>query len=369
MLIMQGESKSQKQIVSEFQICKTVTPAHESIKESMTELKRADTQKFKSYVLDALKLDSKKNNAKRKKMLRELANILGAPVIAYVENRYFSMSSMDQENEKFIIDIISSLPKGTKKVNLIISSLGGDPDTSIKQAQVLRNSFPEGFNIIIPHFAKSAATLISLGATKIIMSPFSELGPIDPILVKYEGEEEHTSVPAKNYLGAISEAKRMIINEEDSEIRDIYLKKLDSHVDFKFIKLCKDWLKTIELDARLMLELGAMKGRTKEEINNTISHLISDPDHLLHTSVINAAEAKTKLNLNVELWNIHDPRFKLLWTYYMCAEALFKIENISKLYEGPNLTIKEIYEVEEESNAPDHTNEDSAADAIKILRR
>ncbi len=343
----------------------------EGIKESMSELKRADTQKPRSYVLDAIKLDSKKNNAKRKKMLRELENVLGSPVITYIENRNVSyLSSMGENDEKFMIDLLSSIPRTTKKVNLILSSFGGDPDTALKEAQILRDMFPEGFNIIIPQFAKSAATLISLGANKIIMGQFSELGPIDPILVKQNAEGEQVNFPVKNYLGAIIEAKKMIINEGNPQIRNMYLKKLEVHSDFNFIKLCKDTFKTIEIDARKLLERGAMKGRTDEEISNTINIMINGQDHLLHSSLINASEAQSKLKLNVELWDIHDPRFKLLWTYYMCAEALFGIENISKLYETPNITIKETYEIEgEEPDAHDHANETLATDVIKASRR
>ena len=36
------------------------------------------------------------------------------------------------------------------------------------------------FRLVVPDTAKSAATLIGLGATEIVMSTTSELGPIDP---------------------------------------------------------------------------------------------------------------------------------------------------------------------------------------------
>jgi len=44
--------------------------------------------------------------------------------------------------------------------------------------------FCKVFNILIPYKAQSAATLLSLGADKIIMGKKAELGPIDPTLVK-----------------------------------------------------------------------------------------------------------------------------------------------------------------------------------------
>ncbi len=40
--------------------------------------------------------------------------------------------------------------------------------------------YAKQFNVIIPYYAKSAATLLSLGADTLFMGPSSELGPIDP---------------------------------------------------------------------------------------------------------------------------------------------------------------------------------------------
>lgn len=369
---MVGENKIQKNQPTKDKIPEITSFGHEKdIKEDVRELRRESPQKPRSYVIDSLMLDAKKNKAIRKKMLLELENILGSPVISYVQNRKVQfISSIQEDDEKFMADILYSVPLGTRKINLILSSLGGDPDTALKQVQILRDTFPEGFNVIIPQFAKSAATIISLGANKIIMGQLSELGPIDPIMIKYDSEGESVAMPAKTYLGSILEAKRMITTEDDPQIREMYLKKLESQVDFQLVKTCKDWLKTIELDARMMLEAGSMKGRTSEEINSTITNLISGPDHLLHASIINATEASNKLKLNVELWNIHDVRFKLLWEYYMCAEALFNIENVTKLYESANMTIMETYETEEENHEEDSQMQpDKTADTLKVTRR
>ena len=55
---------------------------------------------------------------------------------------------------------------------------------------------------MIPDFAKSAATLMALGADRIVMSDFSELGPIDPQI---------GSVSVFAYLRAYEEAKKCCV--------------------------------------------------------------------------------------------------------------------------------------------------------------
>jgi hypothetical protein len=70
-----------------------------------------------------------------------------------------------------------------KEIDFIINSPGGLADEAYKIIRTLRHNF-ETVNIIIPFWAKSAATLLSLGGTKIIMDEFGEFGPLDAQLGK-----------------------------------------------------------------------------------------------------------------------------------------------------------------------------------------
>lgn len=70
-----------------------------------------------------------------------------------------------------------------KEIDFIVNSPGGLADSSYKIIRTLRNHF-EIVNIIVPFWAKSAATLLSLGGSKIIMDEFGEFGPLDAQLAK-----------------------------------------------------------------------------------------------------------------------------------------------------------------------------------------
>jgi hypothetical protein len=63
-------------------------------------------------------------------------------------------------------------------LSVILHSPGGD-GTVVERFVSLCRVQCKRFCVIIPHQAKSAATLISLGADEIVMGPSSELGPID----------------------------------------------------------------------------------------------------------------------------------------------------------------------------------------------
>lgn len=65
-----------------------------------------------------------------------------------------------------------------KEIDFIINSPGGSPADAYRIIRTLRKNF-ETVNIVIPYWAKSAATLLSLGGSSIIMDEYGEFGPLD----------------------------------------------------------------------------------------------------------------------------------------------------------------------------------------------
>ena len=71
----------------------------------------------------------------------------------------------------------SGLPEN-QKIALVIDSPGGDAKAAYQIARFVRKRCG-GFTALVPEYAKSAATLLSLGADKIIIAKNAELGPLD----------------------------------------------------------------------------------------------------------------------------------------------------------------------------------------------
>ena len=80
----------------------------------------------------------------------------------------------------------NSLPKG-RPIPLVIDSPGGQAKSAYRIANFLR-SHCGGFAAFVPEYAKSAATLLALGATEIVLSPYAELGPLDVQIFEPERE-------------------------------------------------------------------------------------------------------------------------------------------------------------------------------------
>ena len=94
-------------------------------------------------------------------------------------------------------------------VTVLLNSLGGDADAAEKLLHMLTEVVaPSGdLEIVVPNEAKSAATIIALGADRLTMSDTSELGPIDP---QFPFPEEDTIrwYPVAAWLAAYEAAKR-----------------------------------------------------------------------------------------------------------------------------------------------------------------
>jgi hypothetical protein len=69
-------------------------------------------------------------------------------------------------------------PPPEETINVILDSTGGPLDSAFRTILYL-SRYAEYLNVYVPRKAKSASTLIAVGASTIFMSPFGELGPLD----------------------------------------------------------------------------------------------------------------------------------------------------------------------------------------------
>ena len=74
-------------------------------------------------------------------------------------------------------------------IALIVDSPGGYLDDSYRISMLLRRSCST-FRVLVPRAAKSAATLLAMGATELYLGPEAELGPVD-VLLEDEFERMH----------------------------------------------------------------------------------------------------------------------------------------------------------------------------------
>lgn len=134
--------------------------------------------------------------AERLELVRAIEESRGSAVLVYVvSDRQASAGRMADDVIRPIYDHVrrisqrSCFQNGTKKLDLFLYSLGGTVDAPWRIMSMLREMADE-VNVLIAANARSAATLLALGADEIVMGPKAELGPIDPRLERRgQGDE------------------------------------------------------------------------------------------------------------------------------------------------------------------------------------
>lgn len=197
-------------------------------------------------------------------------------------------------------------------LHLMLVSPGGDGEVAVRLVRSAQSRCRR-LTVIVPDFAKSAATLLALGAHEILMGPTSDLGPVDP---QFEIGDELVS--AKDIIAAVERALDDVADRPD----------------------------TYPLHSALLADVNALKveqarsalARTddlvKEALQSNPDRADSDVDALverLHEPLIEApkehaaifgADYARKLGLPVTICDPASDQWKRIWQLWMHYYAL-----------------------------------------------
>lgn len=141
--------------------------------------------------------------ARAKELIGKIEQLRGSRVIVYW------MSSWARISEAVVPSLYDQLRAIGKqdRIDLILYTTGGDTEAPWRIVSLIRE-YCKRFGVLVPHRAHSAGTLIAMGADEIVMTSFSELGPIDPsrthpLLPRREGEEESERISVQDMRHAM----------------------------------------------------------------------------------------------------------------------------------------------------------------------
>lgn len=90
-------------------------------------------------------------------------------------------------------------------LHLLLETPGGDGETAVRLVRAAQARCKE-LTIVVPDQAKSAGTLLVMGAHKILMGPTSDLGPVDPQFPQSDG----SLISAKDIIAAVDDAAKKV---------------------------------------------------------------------------------------------------------------------------------------------------------------
>lgn len=150
----------------------------------------------------------------------------------------------------------------TKDILLILRSKGGDLESAYLISKMCGKLKKENFVVAIPAEAKSAATLLALGADSIHMGLLSELGPIDPQIDGYPALSLSTAVDILAKISVKNPGSEILLFKylESSKLNPVHL----GHYDRKTAS-------ATQYATRLLQQRNISRGKTSVATDGAVS--------------------------------------------------------------------------------------------------
>lgn len=282
------------------------------------------------------------NNLHRQRLIKKIQKILGGKLLVYSANPNSPLpqaTAIIQQDTMNFEDLLRSASK-SKKGYLMLTSPGGDPNAAEKLLMMCRERFAEGFCVIVPYSAKSAATLISLGADKIFMGYMAELGPIDP---QIQVDPEKPPLPARSFIDGLDMIRKRI---QGGELAVTYLPML-AQISPQLIAVCESAIEDSRVTAEKWLKKYQLRDDPKQA-ELVADWLSNGVNYKSHGKMIDFNEAKEVLKLNVERIDPASDLWDLTWELFVRSMAFFQSpagRNVVKMYESDSVSLNTLIQL------------------------
>lgn len=256
--------------------------------------------------------------SRRQIVIRKLEEALAAKVVTFF-TAFDVISGLigDPEAEMLEHVLASECPEGQQLV-LMINSPGGYAMAAERIANVCRTYSKESqFRVIVPHMAKSAATMVCFGSSEILMSPTAELGPVDPQVPFSDDRGKEQWISAQEYVRSYED---LVDNAASGKFQRIepFLQQLNRY-DSRHVEQLRSAQKLAEDISVRLLQGGMMKGKKDAAIAAAIAPFLSQQAKRAHGRMIAAQEAH-KCGLNITTLDPRSELWKTIWTLYVKSD-------------------------------------------------
>ncbi len=267
----------------------------------------------------------------RKPLLQKLVNLMNGRNVVSFFISFGTDSPLSQQDADMIEETLCTTDS-SKGITLILDAPGGDGLAAERIIQICKSYSKTDFWTIVPARAKSAATMVCLGSDKIMMSPTSELGPIDPQVPMKLRSEHFEWVAAHHVVKTYDDLLGKAVALAAGHIEP-YLQQL-SNFNAVHIEQLRSAQKLAEHIAVRSLKNGMLKTRTEAKIKALIKPFTDPEITMAHGRAVNFSSCK-ECKLNVELIDLESELWNTIWQLYTRSK-FFVSTKASKLLETVN---------------------------------
>jgi len=260
-------------------------------------------------VFDRVSSEQLQGHETRKELFARLGDVFGRPVVSLFTS--FEFPVMIQDADVDMLEGVLQRIDLSSGLALFISSPGGDGVAAERIINVCRAYSGTGeFWAIVPGKAKSAATMVCFGASKVVMGATSELGPIDPQVTSTTGQPFSVYNIIKSYEDLFNRAVRV-----KSGNLEPYLQQLATY-DAKQIQ---EFRSALELSGDIAVRAlcsGMLSGKSEAAVEKDIKVFLTPERTKAHGRPIYRDEA-AGCGLDIETIDVKDARWEPIYDLYL----------------------------------------------------
>ena len=266
----------------------------------------------------------------RRELYDSIEEKLGRSVIAFCTS-FVQDALIDDGDAMMLEDMLRSMSL-ENGIALLVNSPGGYALAAERIIQVLRQYSGTGeYHSIVAGKAKSAATMICLGSSRILMDSTAELGPVDPQIQIVQGESRKT-YSVYNLVKSYERLFREAVEERGN--LEPYLQQLGNYDarDIEEHRSALDLSRDISVRA---LKSGMLSDMDESSIREKIKSFLTQEKAKSHGRAIYAEEAK-ECGLEVEIKPLKDDTWSKIYELYYRINNMLTSTPASKLIESGN---------------------------------
>lgn len=284
-------------------------------------------------------LDPESLTKERKLQLKAISNLRQRDVLVFAANLNQERAAIGYDDLLPINDQLANL--SGEKLDFIIETPGGSGEVAEDIVELLHDKYKE-VSIIVPGYAKSAGTIITMAGNEILMGPTSALGPIDAQIIA-QGKR----FSAEALLQGIEKIKAEVT--ESGSLNKAYIPILqgvspgeiqNAQNALNFAKkLVTEWLAKYKFENWTTHSNGApVSMEEKEKRAEEIASKLCNHSHwLTHGRSIKISDL-TEMKLQIVDYSTNAKLYDAINRYYTLLQMTFQ-SNIYKVFETPNSQI------------------------------
>lgn len=294
---------------------------------------RAEDKLVIQRVLD----EQLQRHSTRRSLYAELQNQLGLPVVSYFTS--FLYPVMIEDSDADMLEGVLRKCDLSKGFALLLSSPGGSGLAAERIINICRSYSGTGkYCVIVPGKAKSAATMICLGAAKLVMSGTSELGGVDPQMIISE-DDEVKRFSVYNLIRSYEELFKKAVQEKGN--LEPYIQQL-AHYDAREIEELRSMKSESEDIAIKALKTGMLRKLSSRNIKKETKVFLTPEKVKTHGRAISAQDA-IHCGLNVQLEDLKGSLWGVVYELYSRLDHYVSTNNVAKCIESEEYSFMGTY--------------------------